>query len=287
MHQRTLTIFLACGVFAAVLFFLWVLADGKSAPAVSVINSAKTVSYVAPAVIHTVTPEVMEPAIDYTAILARFKGKDVEKVPVAKKLFALTFDGGASAEGVEEILQTLSDHTIRATFFLTGRFMEKFPDSVARIMQSGGEIANHTVTHKDLSVLSNEAVIEEINGMQKIAQKQGVAVAPFFRFPYGAPTKGTIALANDLGYVAVRWTVDSLGWQGKKDGRDASFVQKRVVEKVAPGGIALMHLGSAKDGSTFDADVLPEIITALTEQGYQLVPLSELFHEAIKNTALR
>ena len=123
-------------------------------------------------------------------------------------------------------------------------------------------------------------MVAEITGMRQIATEQSITVVPFFRFPYGAPTKGTIALANDLGYIAVRWTVDSLGWQGRKDGRDASFVQKRVIEKAIPGGIALMHLGSAKDGSTFDADALPDIITTLERQGYRLVPLSELFHEA-------
>ena len=83
--------------------------------------------------------------------------------------------------------------------------MQKFPDIGARIVHNGGEVANHTVTHKDLSTLTDEEVIGEITGMQQIAEKQNIAVVPFFRFPYGAPTKKTITLANDLGYVAVRW----------------------------------------------------------------------------------
>lgn len=279
MHQRTVIISLASGVFIATALFFWVLADGKSAPIVSVKNSAKTVSYAAPAAINAAMPEVMAPAIDYSGILARFKGKDVERVPVAEKLFALTFDGGGNAKGAEKILQTLSDNGIHATFFLTGNFVEKFPDIAKRIAQSGNEIANHTATHKNFSEISDEEAIAEINGMEQAIKTLGVHGVPFFRFPYGAPTKEKIALVNERGYVALRWTVDSLGWQGEKDGRDASFVQKRVVEKAAPGGIALMHLGSAKDGSTFDADALPEIITALTQQGYRLVSLSVLFSQ--------
>lgn len=225
------------------------------------------------------------PKSDAAEILSAFRGKDVERVSVNEKIFALTFDGGGDAKDTERILATLAKHSIPATFFLTGHFVETFPEMTDAIRKSEGEVANHTMTHKDLSKLSREEVVEEIAGMERIAKERGIDITPFFRFPYGAPTKETIALANDRGYVSVRWTVDSLGWQGAKDGRDASFVAQRVIEKAVPGGIALMHLGAAKDGTTFDADALPEIISALKEQGYRFVALSELFAEAIKNTA--
>ena len=113
--------------------------------------------------------------------------------------------------------------------------------------------------------------------MEQAAEALDVNVVPFFRFPYGAPTKEKIALVNERGYVAVRWTVDSLGWQGAKDGRDASFVVARVTEKAIQGAIVLMHLGSASDGSALDADALERIITTLAQQGYRFVSLSELF----------
>lgn len=264
------------------LFFFEVFSFGRSMPVAPVREDKSAVALPVLVADNTTAAEAAMPAIDYAGILARFTRKDVEKVSIAEKLFALTFDGGGNAQGVEKILQTLSHNGIRATFFLTGDFMKKFPDIGARIAHSGGEIANHTVTHKDLSVLTDEEVSGEIRGMEQIAKEQDSAVVPFFRFPYGAPTQGTIALANDLGYVAVRWTVDSLGWQGKKDGRDASFVVARVLSKATPGGIALMHVGSASDGSTFDADALPEIIAALQQQGYKLVSLSELFSEAVR-----
>ena len=281
MHPRTVQFFLVGVFLLAVALFFWMAAGGSSAPIAPVEKSAKTVFRSASVADIRTAAEIAAPVIDYAGILARFIGKDVERVPVAEKIFALTFDGGGNAEGVEKILQTLASNGLHATFFLTGDFMQKFPDIGARIVHNGGEVANHTVTHKDLSTLTDEEVIGEITGMQQIAEKQNIAVVPFFRFPYGAPTKKTITLANDLGYVAVRWTVDSLGWQGAKDGRDASFVQKRVVEKAIPGGIALMHLGSASDRSTFDADALPEIITTLSNEGYQFVSLSELFNEAV------
>lgn len=232
-----------------------------------------------------IMPLPLESKIDYVRIRDMFRGKDVERVQVDEKIFSLTFDGGGDARSAEKILDLLSKNKIPATFFLTGHFMGAFPEIVAAIQANGGEIGNHTMTHKDLSKLSEEEVIAEIDGMERVVKEQGISVAPFFRFPYGAPTKETIALVNERGYVSVRWTVDSLGWQGTKDGHDAAFVVDRVTQKAIPGGIALMHIGAAKDGTTFDADALELVIAELTKQGYRFVSLSELFHEAIKNTA--
>ena len=228
------------------------------------------------------TPIIESPAIDYSKVLEKYRGKDVERAVTDKKLIALTFDGGGNADGIEKILQTLSENSIRSTFFLTGIFIEKFTGTVDEIKKAGGEIANHTYLHKNFTQLNSEEATKEINQMKTATEKTGVALAPFFRFPYGAYKKEDIALVNGLGNIAVRWTVDSLGWQGKRDGREARFVTDRVVKKAAPGGIVLMHLGSAADGSTFDADALPDIIATLKEQGYQFATLSESFTESLR-----
>jgi len=237
-------------------------------------------------------PIIESPAIDYSKIFEKYKGKDAERALTDKKLIAFTFDGGGNDDGTEKILRTLSDNSIRSTFFLTGKFVEKFPGAVEEIKKSGGETANHTYSHKNFTQLGIEEVTQEINQMKAVAEKMGIALAPFFRFPYGAYKKEDIRLVNDLGYVSTRWTIDSLGWQGRRDGRDppspeasdgrsAKFVVDRVVEKAVPGAIVLMHLGSAADGSTFDADALPDIIAALKEQDYQFATLSELFAESL------
>ena len=221
------------------------------------------------------------PVIDYSKILEKYKGRDVERAITDKKLIALTFDGGGNADGIEKILKILAENSIRSTFFLTGKFVEKFPGAVAEIKKSGGEIANHTYSHKNFTQLSFEEAAQEIDQMKATLEKTGATPEPFFRFPYGAYKKEDIALVNNIGYVSVRWTIDSLGWQGRRDGREAKFVVDRVIEKSVPGAIVLMHLGSVSDSSTFDADALPDIIGALKEKGYQFVTLSELFTESL------
>jgi peptidoglycan/xylan/chitin deacetylase (PgdA/CDA1 family) len=98
---------------------------------------------------------------------------------------------------------------------------------------------------------------------------------PLFRFPYGARDARTLAIARRLGYVSVRWTVDSWGWMGRCC-QTASGAMQRVVDHLVPGEIVLMHLGSAKDGATLDADALPRVISEVRARGYRFVTLASV-----------
>ncbi|MCR4323079.1 MAG: polysaccharide deacetylase family protein, partial [Candidatus Azambacteria bacterium] len=210
MRHRTLIIIFACIVVGGTaLLFFGARTDSVSAPIVSTQKNKEVVVMPVPVVGGKTALEDAVPIIDYAKILARFKAKDVERVPVSEKLIALTFDGGGDAKSAEKIVRTLSEYHIASTFFLTGRFIEKFPEIVEVIRVSGGDVANHTMTHKDLSTLPQDEVSAEVSGMERVASERGIEVVPFFRFPYGAPTKETITLVNGKGYVAVRWTVDS------------------------------------------------------------------------------
>jgi peptidoglycan/xylan/chitin deacetylase (PgdA/CDA1 family) len=98
-----------------------------------------------------------------------------------------------------------------------------------------------------------------------------------FRFPFGDADAHTIALANQAGYVPVRWTVDTLGWEGTAGKISASVVTSRVLGAARPGEIVLTHAGSNPDDhSTFDADALPKMISGLRARGYSFVTLDAL-----------
>lgn len=100
---------------------------------------------------------------------------------------------------------------------------------------------------------------------------------PLFRFPFGDRDARTIPAVNDLGYVAVRWTVDTLGWQGTSGGRSADDVTERVLDTATAGQIVLMHVGShPTDGSMLDADALAAVIGGLRAAGYRFVTLDAL-----------
>jgi peptidoglycan/xylan/chitin deacetylase (PgdA/CDA1 family) len=205
-------------------------------------------------------------------------GKDWTAIPTTRRVVALTFDAGANADAVPSILATLRRENATATFFLTGNFVRDYPAAARSIAAAGFRIGNHTISHPHLTQLSDAAVRQEIlGGARQIGSVTGKDPAPLFRFPFGDTDARTITLANQAGYVPVRWTVDTLGWQGTAGDVTASVVVSRVLGAARPGEIVLMHVGSNPDDHTmFDADALPAVISGLRAQGYSFVTLDAL-----------
>jgi peptidoglycan/xylan/chitin deacetylase (PgdA/CDA1 family) len=224
------------------------------------------------------TPATSSPAPPPAAgVPPSLRGQDVEVVPTTERVVALTFDGGANADALESILATLTAEDVPASFFVTAQFAEAFPDGVAAIAAAGHRLGNHSVTHAAFTTLSDAAIRDEVLGAETAIRAAGGDPRPLFRFPLGDRDARTIAAVNDLGYLPVRWTVDTLGWKGTSGGMTAQGVCDRVVAGLQPGEIVLMHVGSnPDDGSTLDADALPEIIAQLRGAGYSFVTLDVL-----------
>jgi peptidoglycan/xylan/chitin deacetylase (PgdA/CDA1 family) len=198
-------------------------------------------------------------------------GGEWDRIPTSRKVVALTFDCGGSAAGVAEILSTLARSHATATFFLTGRFAEAYPARARRIA-SRYPVGNHTYSHPDLTALAATAVVDEVRrGARAIRRAARRDPRPLFRFPYGARDARTIGIVNGLGYGAIGWTVDTLGWMGRAGGQTAGSVVQRVLAALRPGAIVLMHAGAATDGTTLDAEALPRLIAAVRARGYELV----------------
>lgn len=203
-------------------------------------------------------------------------GRVVTVLPTTRKVVALTFDGGSGHQAVDSVLATLSREKVPATFFLTGDFTDSAPTYAARLA-AYGMVGNHTDTHPHLTTLGDAAVRAEVTaGRAAIVTTTGEDPRPLFRFPFGEYDSRTLGIVNDMGYVAVGWTVDTLGWQGSAGGITASIVVSRVLAGLTPGEIVLMHLGAAQDGSTLDADALPRLISSLRARGYGFVTLGQL-----------
>jgi peptidoglycan/xylan/chitin deacetylase (PgdA/CDA1 family) len=205
-------------------------------------------------------------------------GKDVEVIPTKQKIVALTFDAGANADGLSSIRSTLSAQKVPATFFLTGSWAAGRPDSVKKLVADGYRLGNHTATHPYLTKLSDAAIRTELTkGRSQILAAGGTEPLPLFRFPFGDRNAHTISVVNQAGYVAVRWTVDTLGWKGTSGGMTKTKVINRAVGAAKPGEIILMHVGSNPDDkTTLDAAALPAIITKLKALGYGFASLDVL-----------
>lgn len=218
------------------------------------------------------------PASGTRPVTGRLAGKDWTVIPTSRPVVALTFDAGANADGVQSILATLRREDVPATFFLTGNFVRDFPAAARSIAAAGFRIGNHTITHPHLTQLSDAAVRQEIlGGARQITAVTGRDPAPLFRFPFGDANSRVIAIANQAGYVPVRWTVDTLGWEGTTGHITTAVVTSRVLGAAGPGEIVLMHVGSNPDDhTTLDAGALPRVISELRARGYSFVTLDVL-----------
>ncbi|MFS0646329.1 polysaccharide deacetylase family protein [Siminovitchia sp. 179-K 8D1 HS] len=183
------------------------------------------------------------------------------------KYVALTFDDGPSATVTPRVLKTLKEHNAKATFFMLGNQVDYYPNLARKVAEEGHEIGNHSKSHPDLSKMRPGKMKEEMNyTKEKIKEATGIAVN-LIRPPYGAYNDDLKDYAKANGDSIILWSVDSTDWKI----RNARSVKKMVQSAVSPGGIVLMH-----DIHPSTADALPELLTALENEGYQFVTVSEL-----------
>jgi peptidoglycan/xylan/chitin deacetylase (PgdA/CDA1 family) len=183
---------------------------------------------------------------------------------------ALTFDAGASSKPTPGLLRVLAGKGVKATFFLTGKWVEQNPDLTRQIIAAGHEIGNHTYSHPDLRKLSDDEIREQLAKTEEIVQAvAGVSTKPYFRPPFGGRDERVLRVAAEEGYRCVYWTADS--WDGFKKGIKAAEIEDRVLNKAVDGSIVLMHCGSWPT-----VDALPQIIDSLRARGYDLVRVSDL-----------
>lgn len=195
---------------------------------------------------------------------------EVSRGSTSSPKIALTFDAGSAGEPADKILRTLAKHGLHCTFFLTGKWIERYPDVCRRIVSEGHEIGNHTYSHPRLTTLSDGEITNQVEKTEQLALRvTGASTKPLFRFPYGARNKHTLSVIGGLGYRSIYWDVDC--WDSVKVGITADQITKRVLDLIGNGSIVLMHCGSQAT-----ADALDGLLTQLEQRGYKPVTVSEL-----------
>jgi peptidoglycan/xylan/chitin deacetylase (PgdA/CDA1 family) len=183
---------------------------------------------------------------------------------------ALTFDAGVDDRAVPLLLQTLQARHVHATFFLTGRFCERYPRSVRAIADAGMEIGNHSYSHPHFTKLSRSAILEQLSRSEAaITRACGRGAKPLFRFPFGDCDRRTIRIVAEAGYQPIGWTIDSLDSVGKP--KSPQFVADRINRRIRSGEITLCHVSMIRS-----AKALPAIFAHLDRQGDHVVPVSTL-----------
>jgi len=195
--------------------------------------------------------------------------------PLQNKI-ALTFDDGPNEPYTSQILKVLHENGVKATFFLVGKNVETFPDSVKAEVAAGHVIGNHTYTHPDLIFRTKSRIVGQLEKTEAAIYKAVGLSTYLFRPPFGADDPFTFHESRRLGYIAVKWSVSSRDWE--RPGVDK--IVKNVVIRVRNGSIILMHdgMGYRRGDRSQTVKALPIIIRELKKRGFEFVTVPELLN---------
>jgi peptidoglycan-N-acetylglucosamine deacetylase len=192
------------------------------------------------------------------------------RLNTSANVVALTFDAGADRGYAGQILDTLKAQGVKASFGVTGKWVEANPDLARRIASEGHTVINHTYSHRSFtgystntSPLSYSQIEDELNRADSaIRGATGVSTTkPLFRPPYGDYNTCVRSHVAHSGYTwNVMWTLDSLGWKGLTGDQ----IVQRVLDGLQPGANYLFHVGAQSQ----DGPALPRIISELRERSY-------------------
>lgn len=209
-------------------------------------------------------------AADDISVSAAKKDLPIYSVEREEKVCSLTFDAAWGNEDTEQLIRILGEHDIRATFFVVGEWVDKYPESVKALSDAGHEVMNHSSTHPHMTELSVDTMIQEVRGCNEKIEKITGKCPTLFRAPYGDYNDSVVSTMRSIGMYTVQWDVDSLDWQNPP----ASEIVSRVVGNARNGSIILFH-----NAATNTPEALPGVIDGLVEKGFTFAPVSELIYK--------
>ncbi len=182
---------------------------------------------------------------------------------------ALTFDCAWNDDDIGEILDALDNCNAKATFFMTGDWAKKYPESVLEIHKRGHEIGTHSMSHDDYTTLTPREILLDMHECEDVIHNITTNRPRLIRAPSGAYNDEVIRTCEKNGRIYVQWSVDGIDY---REDADEDSIYERVVSKTGAGDIILLHNGTAHTAS-----VLPKILDTLTKK-YELVKVSSLIY---------
>ena len=198
--------------------------------------------------------------------------------PRDRNRVALTFDDGPDPEVTPRVLDALAKYDARATFFTIGAALAARPELARDIVAAGHELGNHSWRHSRFqsffAVAEQEREIEQ--GANAIAAVTGSSAAPLYRPPLGMKSPPMARAACRKRLTIVAWSLHSHDSRSS----DPEAISRRVLERIRPGDIVLLHDGHDLAGRhrPATARALPRILQGLGEKGLRGVTVSELLH---------
>lgn len=191
----------------------------------------------------------------------------VRSNPRAGKQIAITFDDGPYGQWTEQYINVLKANNAKATFFLVGKQVEKYPGLARKIEDAGFEVGAHSYSHAKLTRENDQAINKDFQRETQLIKTETGTDIKLFRPPYGMDNDKVEQIAHTHGEQTVCWNIDPRDWQKKSPAQ----ITKHILTHAADGCIIILH-----EGKQNTAAALPGIIKGLQQKGYTLVTVSEL-----------
>lgn len=194
----------------------------------------------------------------------------IYNVGTKDKKISITFDASWGDDRTDDILKTLDKYNAKATFFIVGAWIDKYPGMLKELNEKGHEIGNHSNRHPILTTIPKEKIIEEIAAtdakIMSITGKQ----TKLFRCPSGEYNDLVIGTIESTNHYCIQWDADSIDW--KEEGAEIEY--NRIIKKTKPGSILLFH-----NDAKYTPENLDKILAHFKAQGYEFVTVSDLIYK--------
>jgi len=197
----------------------------------------------------------------------------------SNKVVALTFDDGPSLKWTPRILDELKKSGVKATFFMLGEYVKRYPEVAKRVAEEGHEIGNHTYDHHVLIYYKMDELEREIKDTEAIIRNITGKTTILFRPPKAWLTNKEKQKIKEMGYKIILWTLNSKDWVTFDD----KYIVKYIVRNVRPGDIILFHDGggifTTEGGDRHETvRTIPRLVEKLRKKGYKFVTVTELLN---------
>jgi peptidoglycan-N-acetylmuramic acid deacetylase len=186
------------------------------------------------------------------------------------KVLYLTFDCGYENGYTAKILDVLKEKQVPAAFFCTLDDIKEEPQIIARMINEGHIVGNHSHTHPSFPSLSRSQMAKEIQDCDNYLRTNFGYTSKFFRFPKGDYSECALDLVQSVGFVSVFWSLSYSDWDTNEQ-KGADYAFEKVTQRLHPGAIMLLHAVSSDN-----AGALGRIIDYAREQGYEFSTLDKI-----------
>ncbi len=196
----------------------------------------------------------------------QFNQNPVYHGPTGRNKVSLTINVDWGSEYIPAMLEIMDAYQIKATFFVTGKWVEKNQQLLKRIYNSGHEIGNHGYQHVHLTNLDERQLTDLIRKNENLIYQLTGYKTNLFAPPYGEMNSRIARIVSNIGYRPIMWSADTIDWQRPAP----EVIVQRVNQKIDDGGIILIH------PTAVTVKALSGIISTVKEKGFKFSTINNL-----------